>query len=185
MAISKSSYEYIIAIDGDMLLHRDFVKDHKKFARKNYYIQGSRALLQKKLSKKILYSKKITYPYFFSNNVKNKLNMLRIPFLSKLFYAPKNRNIERIRGCNFSLFKADIVRVNGFNEDIITWGGEDSEFAQRLFNAGLWRKNLKFSALQYHIYHQENDLPSESINILNHTVESKLSWCPNGIDKHK
>jgi glycosyltransferase involved in cell wall biosynthesis len=185
LAISKSKYEYIISIDGDMLLHKDFVKDHKKFARKNFYIQGSRSLLQPDISNKILKSKKFEMVSIFSSNVKNKLNMLRIPLLSNLLYIPKSRNIERIRGCNFSLFKSDILKVNGFNEDIQTWGGEDSEFAQRLFNAGLWRKNVKFSAIQYHIYHKENNLPSESIRILNNTVEKALSWCVNGINKHK
>ena len=30
-AIAKSNYEYIIMIDGDTILHGDFVKDHVKF----------------------------------------------------------------------------------------------------------------------------------------------------------
>ena len=37
-AIAKSNFEYVIMVDGDTVLHRDFVKDHKRFARKKIYI---------------------------------------------------------------------------------------------------------------------------------------------------
>ena len=80
----------------------------------------------------------------FSDDSKNKINMLRIPFISKLMSYVKSKNINRIRGCNYSIFKNDIVKVNGFNEEITTWGREDSEFVQRLFNIGLKKKYLKF-----------------------------------------
>ena len=81
-AIAKSNYEYIIMIDGDTVLHRDFVKDHKEFARRKVYIQGSRALLQPKFTGEILTKQIFRIPSFFSKDVKNRINMLRIPFLS-------------------------------------------------------------------------------------------------------
>ena len=37
-AIAKSKYDYIIMIDGDTVLHKDFIKDHKRVARKGVYI---------------------------------------------------------------------------------------------------------------------------------------------------
>ena len=40
------NYEYIIMIDGDTVLHQDFIKDHIRHAKKGVYIQGSRVLLQ-------------------------------------------------------------------------------------------------------------------------------------------
>ena len=33
-AIAKIKFEYIIVIDGDTVLHQDFIKDHKRFAHK-------------------------------------------------------------------------------------------------------------------------------------------------------
>ena len=32
-ALAKSNYEYIIMIDGDTVLHQDFIKDHIKYAK--------------------------------------------------------------------------------------------------------------------------------------------------------
>ena len=43
-AISKSSYEYIILIDGDIILEQNFIRDHKRFAKKGFFSQGGRAV---------------------------------------------------------------------------------------------------------------------------------------------
>jgi len=183
-AIAKSNFEYIIMIDGDTVLHRDFVKDHKEFARRKVYIQGSRALLQPQLTDEILTERKFKKPSFFSNDVKNRINLLRIPFISKFMSAFKNQNISRIRGCNYSIFKDDIFEVNGFNEEITTWGREDSEFVQRLINNGVKKQHLKFSAIQYHLFHEERSHNIINDSILNETISRNLKWCPSGIDSY-
>ena len=46
-AIAKSSYDYIILIDGDMILHTEFIRDHINNAEPGFFIQGSRVLLSK------------------------------------------------------------------------------------------------------------------------------------------
>ena len=89
-----------------------------------------------------------------------------------------------MRGCNFSFFKKDCIAVNGFNEDFTTWGREDSEFIERLYNKGIKRINIKFSAIQYHIYHNEGNTNQHNDSILQNTMQQKLSWCENGINKH-
>ena len=82
------------------------------------------------------------------------------------------------------MFKKDIVRVNGFNEDFVTWGQEDSEFVQRLFFSGVYRRNIKFSALQLHIYHKQGKPNNKNISLLNRTIDKGLAWCENGISNH-
>ncbi len=183
-AISKSSFEYIIMIDGDTVLHKDFVKDHKKFAKRKVYTQGSRVLLQPRITISILKNNKFIKPLFFLKDSKNKMNMFRIPFISKLMSYSKSKKLNRIRGCNYSIFKKDIIDVNGFNEEITTWGREDSEFVQRLFNNGLMKQHLKFSAIQYHLYHEERSHNSINDNFLKNTIIKKLIWCQSGIDNY-
>jgi glycosyltransferase involved in cell wall biosynthesis len=183
-AISKSNFEYIIMIDGDTVLHKDFVRDHIRFARKKLYLQGSRVLLQSSFTKSLLQKNQFKRPLFFSKNAKNKLNMLKIPLLTKLFSFSKSQNINRIRGCNYSLYKEDIFAVNGFNEEISTWGREDSEFVQRLFNIGVKKQHLKFAAIQYHLFHDERSHNSKNDDILKNTITNKLTWCKLGIDSY-
>jgi glycosyltransferase involved in cell wall biosynthesis len=183
-AIAKSNFEYIIMVDGDTILHSDFVKDHKRFARKKVYIQGSRVLLQSKLTTQILRNNEFEKPLFYLKDSKNKINMLRIPPISKLMSYFKSKNNNRIRGCNYSIFKEDIIEVNGFNEEITTWGREDSEFVQRLFNNDVKKQNLKFSAIQYHLYHTERSHNITNDTILKNTISKNLIWCQSGIDDY-
>ncbi len=183
-AISKSKFEYIIMIDGDTVLHEDFIKDHKKFGQKGFYIQGSRVLLQPKFTFNILSKGKFKKPVFFQKHAKNKINMLRIPILAKIMSQFKSQNINRIRGCNYSIFKEDIISVNGFSEEIKTWGREDSEFVQRLFNKGTYKLNLKFSGIQYHLYHIEREHNKTNDDILKDTIQKNIVWCKIGIDRY-
>jgi len=183
-AIAKSNFEYIIMIDGDTVLHYDFIKDHKRFACKKVYIQGSRALLQSKLTSKILSKSEFSKPVFFSEDSKNKINLLRLPLISKLMSYIKNQNLNRIRGCNYSIFREDIIEVNGFNEKITTWGREDSEFVQRLFNNGVKKQHLKFSGIQYHLYHDEKSHNSINDNFLKNAILKNSKWCQSGIDSY-
>ena len=122
--------------------------------------------------------------WLFSNNAKNQFNMLRFPLLSFFIGKFKDQNIRRVRGCNFSIYKEDIYKVNGFNEEINSWGREDSEFVQRLFNSGVQKQHIKFSAIQYHLYHNERKHNTTNNNILEATIANKIKWCNQGIDRY-
>lgn len=182
-AIAKTSGEYIILIDGDMLLDKNFIKDHINNARKGYFIQGGRVILNKELSEKIL-NFEVNGISFLQKNIKNRKNMINNKFLSKLFSYEKN-NLKGIRTCNMSFFKKDCLDINGFDNNFIGWGREDSEFVVRLLNNNIKRKNIKFNCTAYHIWHNENSRESlkENDEILKNSIKNKVIFCNNGIDK--
>ncbi|MCV6631192.1 MAG: glycosyltransferase family 2 protein [Flavobacteriaceae bacterium] len=188
-AIAQAKMDYIIQIDGDVILHPMFVADHLKFSEKGFFIIGSRVLLEKSLSLKI-FQKGFKRPFYFSSNIKNRLNSLRLTSLSELTKKyKKNPNKLRsgLRGCNMSFWKKDLVHVNGYNNDMTGWGREDSEICVRLFNSGVYGKKIKFAALQYHLYHKENSRVDFNVNddILQNTIDKKTISCENGIFKKK
>lgn len=82
-------------------------------------------------------------------------------------------------------WKEDAYLVNGYNEDIEGWGREDSEFVARLVNNGLYKRNLRFGGIQFHIYHKEYDreLLHQNDNILDNTLSHHALYCSNGIKK--
>ena len=90
-----------------------------------------------------------------------------------------------IQTCNMAFFKDDCMKVNGFNEDFIGWGREDSEFAVRLMNSGINRKILKFNAIQYHLWHHEYSRESLLLNnkILQKSIDQNLIWCKQGVNQ--
>ena len=183
-AIAKSCGDYIILIDGDIILHPKFVQDHVNNAQVGYFIQGTRVLLTQDRTRDALKRMSINFS-FLSKGIKNRKNAIYSDFLSKLF-SKKMNYLRGIKTCNMAFFKQDCVNVNGFNNDFEGWGREDSEFAVRLLNSSINRKNLRFNAIQFHLWHLESTRESLSQNdvILNSSVNSKSNWCINGIDKY-
>lgn len=183
-AIAKARGEYIILVDGDMLLEPHFIADHCAYARPGSFVQGSRALLSKEITAKLLASGSLQMPSGI-NGMGNRKNFLRSALFARIF-STKSRRLTGIKSCNFAFWKQDAVRVNGFNEDFIGWGREDSEFAARLLNDGITRFNLRFHAIGYHLYHPMNTRERLEVNddILKNTIEEKRTWCERGISRH-
>jgi len=180
-ALKAAKYEYIVQVDGDTILNKYFVYDHANFARKGSFIHGSRVLLNAVVTQR-LFNHKIRSPSIFMEGTVNFFNGIRIPLLQKLFVAKKH-SIVGIRGCNTSYWKEDAIRINGYNEEMTGWGREDSEFAARMVNIGLFRRKLRLGGVQFHIYHEERDRGRLNINdaILNNTIEKRLTSCEHGI----
>ena len=183
-AIAKSYGDYIILIDGDIILHPKFIQDHVNNAKVGYFIQGSRVLITQDITEQRIISKKISFS-FFSKGLNSKKNSIHSNFLSKIF-STYNNSPRGTRCCNIAFFKQDCINVNGFNNEFEGWGREDSEFVVRLFNNGINRKNVRFNAIQYHLWHTEIDRTSLDCNnqLLQNSIENKLKVCKKGINKY-
>ena len=183
-AIAASKHEYIIEIDGDIIMSKNFVKDHLTFAQKGQYLFGSRATIQEKLLPD-LFSNKIISFSFFSKGIKKRSRTIRFPLLMHLAKSIEKRS-KKLRGCNMSFWKSDFIKINGFNEDLVGWGIDDSEMIQRLHNIGIRGKRLKYSGIAYHIYHKEQSKSHLDINneIEKQTTEQKLTFIEKGINQY-
>ena len=53
-AIARASSDYIIQIDGDIIIHKHFIKDHLEFAKKGTFVRASRSYINEKTSDQIL-----------------------------------------------------------------------------------------------------------------------------------
>lgn len=184
-AIAKSSKEYIIQIDGDVILHKDFIKDHIWFARKGSFVSGSRVIIEEKLTNKLLASQTFNIS-LFTKGIHNKLNGIHLPFLSVLQERYRGKDILYVRGCNMGFWREDLLKVNGYNEDMTGWGREDNELASRLINLGIEKRIIKFAGIVYHIHHSLRPRTSLSKNdtILKETVCSKSIWCVKGVNQY-
>lgn len=183
-AIAIAKHEYLIMIDGDIVLHRHFIRSHKKHAMKGFFIQGSRVLLTEGLTTTAL-TKKISNFNFFNSGTQSRLNALYIPGLSGMA-SYKNTNLYNIRGCNLSFWRADIDLINGFNEDFQGWGREDNEFMVRMMNNGVRCYKMKLEGFGFHLYHPESSramLPQNQ-QILDAAIATHSQRCDNGIDKY-
>ena len=183
-AIAGARGDYIVLIDGDIILEKHFIYDHARFSQSGYFAQGTRVLLNEELSKETLGEKRLM-GFFCARGVENRKNCLRSSILSSLF-SFTNRKMSGVRTCNFAFWRKDAIAINGFNEEFVGWGREDSEFTARLINYGMVRRNIKFNALAYHLYHPMSDRSylEENDRLLQKTVEQKSCRCEKGISQY-
>jgi glycosyltransferase involved in cell wall biosynthesis len=183
-AIAAARGDYVIIIDGDMVLHRHFIADHVRAARHGCFIQGVRLLTGADAARRML-DRGLLDLGFFAPDIKRRRHTVRNRLLSRLVFRERTGQ-RAIRGCNQAYWKSDLVRVNGFNEAFVGWGREDNEIAARLYNAGIRRRNLKFQALAIHLHHplRHAQVGERNDEILRSTIEEGKAWCPMGLNQH-
>ena len=182
-AIKNAEGNYIIQIDGDIILHPYFIADHLRYCLSVYFIKGSRGRLTKEKSESIFQSKNI-HLHSLMWGVQSRINSTRCKLLCPLFFGNPTKT-DDLRGCNFSFWKKDFIAVNGYNNDLHGWGHEDIELAARLVNVGINRRQLKMAAVCFHIHHELSSKNREDYNlkVYKEVVEKKLIRCDNGIDQ--
>lgn len=163
--IKCSTCEYIIFIDGDMLLNEFFIQDHLDRAVHGQFLQGNRILLSEEETNNIIAIKEhdeFAYKKAFEHkSYKNRRNSLfssliyNFSYIDKKFFK-KHSLIKGSKSCNISFYKDDAIRCGLFDESYVGWGLEDSDFVARFLFAGGNFRRLKFKGLAYHLYHKEN-----------------------------
>lgn len=185
-AIARSNAEYIIQIDGDIIIHKHFIKDHLAFAKKGTFVRASRSYIGERKSNQILLNKEVNLTYF-SSGITNRLSAIHYPKAWKLFEKnyKKNEPFE-IHGCNMAFWREEAIQVNGYNENFVGWGPEDKEFVVRMLNKGFEKRFIKMGGICFHIWHPENKKPNLKQNEAEFfdAIAEKRIFCVNGIDKH-
>ena len=183
-AIAASDADYIIQIDGDCILHPRFIADHLSFAKKGLYLYGTRVRVKQKSVPGVLKQQRLRF-HVFSGAIKKRPRSLRIPLLSAWF-GVRDAISPRFRGCNTSFWRSDIIKINGYNEDLEGWGREDSELMIRLHHLGVKARRLKFKAIVYHLDHPESSKANFDKNdaIQQASLFQKRIAAKNGIDKY-
>lgn len=186
-ALAAAMGEYVVLIDGDMLLHPEFIADHIRVAQKNVVVQGSRVLLSPELTHEIV-ANPLPNPCVFSGcraGVMKRHATWRWAWLSQIWAKRLTQNHKAIKTCNMGFFRADALQVNGFDNEFVGWGREDSEFVARLYHAGVQRANLKWGGIAYHLWHNEAERASLPANEtrLQQTLAQRLTRCERGINE--
>ncbi|MBS1742689.1 MAG: glycosyltransferase family 2 protein [Bacteroidetes bacterium] len=186
--IAKATGDYIIQIDGDLILHKDFIRDHLNLAKQGFFTTGSRVLLSPDTTENLIENKSTDVKKYSKNN-RNFFNGLRIPILHNLLskrYKTSGKYTYYVKGCNMAFWKKDLLKINGYNENFTGWGKEDSEIAIRLINTGIKKQFLKFGGITYHLYHKEASREMEQVNfrMMQQAMDKKIVRTLKGVDQY-
>lgn len=184
-AIRQSSGDYIVLLDGDCVVNSNFVPDHLTLAERGCFIQGKRVHVNKKAVAEFNHNHAGSFfelaKMALTGKISNVHHILRLPEI----IAIKNNTLTGIKSCNMSFYRDDMMAINGFNEDFVGWGNEDSELACRFFKYGLSKKVHPFMAICFHLWHTTNKMYAADNNkeILMNTIRSREYTCKNGLFK--
>ena len=185
--IAASRGEYVILIDGDMIVHRDFVADHIALALPGHSLQGGRLNASPSETARLVAGGRPRFSPIMPGRFPPH-RAIRAPWLARI--KARSRSGGRIFSCNMSAWREDLLRVNGFDERFEGYGGEDQELAKRMRHAGITRRQLKFAALAIHLFHSSrapddpNDMSLPANRMIAETLRTRATRCDLGIDAH-
>jgi glycosyltransferase involved in cell wall biosynthesis len=191
-AVLKASSDYLVFIDMDCIPHSEFVREHFQNREEGYCLTGRRVNLSQRISDRLtpaLIAKgylESRWPLLVYDGIFGKSRdvekgfYVRSPALRRLL----NTKSRGLLGCNFSLFRHDLMTINGFDERYqMPSVGEDSDIEFRLGLNGIRIRSLNYMAVQYHLYHPPSARPQKNIDLFNTVKSQKIAFTPYGISQ--
>lgn len=194
-AIAGSEAEHLVFIDGDVMIHPCFLARHVELARPGRFCTGSLIRLDAAATASVTEAMVASGQVFDRGWLRANRAIDRIGTWLKTMPFPKPvMNFLEITspvqkalcGANASAFRADILKVNGYDETM-KYGGEDKEFGIRLANAGVKGRHLRFTAPLVHLDHPRGYADpariAEHRRMIREARAKGTTWTPNGIVK--
>jgi len=155
-AVHASRFDRLIFLDMDCLPHADFVRNHLRFVKPGTAITGRRVHIERsavpdaaQISARGVGLDPLKLVWLWMTGKAECIEHGIV--LPEIFESSR----RAILGSNFSIVKADLERVNGFNEEVQGAGWEDSDVDMRLQLAGVKIRDLKNLVIQYHVTHAQ------------------------------
>ncbi len=190
--LRQAQGEILVFLDGDCVPHKDFIRDHVESQEKGRYLAGRRVELGEKISA-WLEPKHVAqgffdfpHPRLILSVMQGDTEHLQRTIRVKAPWLRKKLGMERIddlKGCNYSVSRADLEAINGFDEEYEGYGREDTDVELRLQNLGLKIKSLKGLALQYHVWHPRREFTPANDERLEEIKRTGRVRCKNGLQK--
>ena len=189
-----SASDYLIYTDADCVPHRDFVAAHLRYRTRGRFLIGCSVKWSAARSAQIEQAGIASGrharvgPRDIWDNLRRRTHSLpygiRLPGDWGFRLVQRLKKSREARGGNLSLWKSDLVRMNGWNEDFESWGLEDVELGRRLRLAGVEPALVVSKACTFHLHHPPGEKKNRSARIAyDASKASGLPWCPNGLVK--
>jgi glycosyltransferase involved in cell wall biosynthesis len=187
-----SDSDYMVFIDQDCLLHPEFIREHYIARQPQAVLCGRRMELTPWVSR-MLSPQKLRAGFIEKNlwwivlqglPFKDTHGSKGVHMQGSFFRRVLNRTPRGILGCNFSLFRQELLKINGFDHRYEAPGtGEDSDIDFRLTLCGIRKIPMISKAVQYHVFHKLSLRFSENARIFAEVQSSKAAITSFGLSQ--
>jgi len=194
-AIESSKAEFLFFLDGDVMIHPNFLKRHFDLAQRGRFSTGSLIRLDNKATDEMRVETVTSGDVFDRAWLRDNraidrlgtwLKTMPFPFAIQNLLDVITPVQKALCGANWSAFREDILKVNGFDETL-KYGGLDKEFGIRLINAGVKGRHLRYTAPLVHLDHPRGYRDPEKVKrhkaMIKEVRTSGRSWTEDGIIK--
>lgn len=193
-SVVASKSDYLVFIDGDCILHPRFLHEHYHGRKKSFVRTGRRLLLSEKVTGRITpemirsgnFASRIIRE-MFRENIKTGFRAIEqgVYIRSRFMRIFLDSSDRGILGCNFSMFKEDLLSLNGFDERFHKAGvGEDSDLQARIRRTGnIFISSITKRAIVYHQYHELLPREPDIYDIYHKNNAEGITFTPFGIIK--
>ena len=160
-AIASSTADYLIFIDGDVMIHPGFIQRHLDMARRGRFMTGSLIRLDKQATESVTPAMVQAGTVFDRGwlRANRAIDGVSTWLKTMPFSLPVMALLDRLSpvrpslcGANASAFRDEVLAVGGFDERM-KYGGLDKELGARLGNNGTKGAHLRYSAPLVHLDH--------------------------------
>lgn len=190
-ATVRSEGAYLLFSDGDCVPRSDFIAQHAAAACPGRFLSGGYIKLPMHASQTmsiddILSGRAFTVAWLRQQGCPLSRQWLRM--VAGKYSAPLLNRLTTTRatwnGNNSSGFREDVVRAGGFDQRM-RYGGQDRELGERLENAGIRGKHIRYQTVCLHLDHARGYANAEdrqrNLQIRKETVQSGRAFTEFGI----
>jgi glycosyltransferase involved in cell wall biosynthesis len=187
-AVAAAHSPYILILDGDCMLPPHHVATHLARRRRGVAICGDAGRLDRATSERVSEDSIRRGEFSGLLTTKERARLWGLGFKARLYnFLRHPRKPDRLNGGDFSIWREDYERVNGFDENFCGWGWEDYDMGRRLRRAGVRLNSVLHWTCSYHLWHPvDATRPADHRNSRNADYRRrtwKLARCRNGLVK--
>lgn len=183
--VAATQAEYLLFIDGDLIVPPTFVADHLRHRRPGWALAGDSAYLDEATSREIDQQAVARGdcwrcpPGAETRRIRAKARR------AKLYVLLRHPRRPSLKGGNIAMWRDDYVRVNGYDQNFVGWGLEETDLQWRLRKAGVRIGSSMSWTHTYHLWHPRHATfaprSERTANERYMTQPGRLHRCRNGL----
>jgi len=174
LGVREATGDYLVFVDGDLVVWRDFIEQHLQHARRDRWLTGNADRLTEDETRRvdeIVVRTGVVESWPDTWHVSRQERMRRAEkrfryrsLMAALLRSELRRRRVFLASGNCSMPRVVFEAVNGYDEEFVGWGYEDQDLGLRLQLAGYRGRCIATRARALHLYHDTETFDGTSAN---------------------